>query len=206
MRIAHQLFPGMVWKCNKSYTDGGYFKYVMTVPLDGHMGDELKACLRMPNDTFCRRYYTHSEIKYQDGSKGRLHDCTAIVLDSDERPITVTWRNKSIKQVLPNMEEVSIDQGMLTVSFFVTCGQEQDTTEDCAPIGDIPSDDLVLAVESLEEQVMELTKKLKLSQGRHRALRAQLLRAGLVPTSKTMTSAQYIATAPEKTIKKRRAK
>lgn len=192
LRIAQELFPELAWRDAKSSTIGGFYKYVMIPPSGGDMIAELQACLRMPNDVFCRRYYTHTNIEYADGSVGRVHDCTAMVLDYADRPITVTWKNQQIKQVLPDLTEVKIDQGRLSFTFFATPDTECDTTVDCAPSNAACPAELVRAVESLQEKVIDLNRKGAHKAGRIRALMLQLEAAGLAPTKDTVSVAKFM--------------
>jgi hypothetical protein len=187
MRLAFKIFPMLEVFENKRCVDGEEARCTLLPPKGGDMSAQIQEILKQPNDAFLRRFYGSSEIKYEDNTTGRAHDCTAIVLDLKKKPIKVAWSNKCIRQTLPDNQEIQVDQGMLRFSFYAVTASEHDTTEDCAP-GRFDGSSFEDCTESMLAKISELKRDLAHEQaenkrlgGRCKMLMKQVLACGRAP-------------------------
>jgi hypothetical protein len=102
-------------------------------------------------------------------------------MNSKIDPFKISWRVKSIPQILPDLQAVSVECGYVQCTFSIAVASEEDTTDDCtgpSPQGfDSKGDPHDVLVESMTASLAKVQKALDASQADNRRLRKRMSHA-----------------------------
>lgn len=134
-RVATILFPGLSWRDHKKYHTGGFLEQII-VPVEGEdVIDQLVSLFRAKNGAFLSHFHSHHLVQDDNGTSYRQHNCTYVITNEPKHPFRISWYQRLLKQTLPDMKVAESQCGFFTVSFAISTGNEEETTEDCLPIG-----------------------------------------------------------------------